>query len=117
MVEWFVWVQVIIAVLAGTAAIVAGFARVTPNDYSLGATLLVEALLMAVVSPFFGNVATGSALEFWIYLVSAILIPPAAVMWGLIERNRWSTVILGVACLSIAVMVYRMSQIWFVQLA
>ena len=122
MVEWFVWVQVIIAVLAGTAAIVAGFARVTPNDYSLGATLLVEALLivqlvMAIVSPFFGNVATGSALEFWIYLVSAILIPPAAVMWGLIERNRWSTVILGVACLSIAVMVYRMSQIWFVQLA
>jgi len=122
MVEWFVWAQVSIAVIAGLAAIAVGFVGVKPNDYTLGATLLVEVLLlvqlvMAVVAPLLGNAATGSALEFWIYLVSAILIPPAAVMWGLIERNRWSTVILGVACLSIAVMVYRMSQIWFVQLA
>ncbi|MBH0117860.1 hypothetical protein I6E52_13520 [Salinibacterium sp. NG253] len=122
MVEWFVWVQIAVAVVAGLGAVIVGFARVKPNDYTLGATLLVELLLivqlvMAIVAPLLGNVATGSSLEFWIYLVSAILIPPAAVMWGLIERNRWSTVILGVACLSIAVMVYRMSQIWFVQLA
>ena len=122
MVEWFVWVQIAIALVAGLAAVIIGFAGVKPNDYTLGATLLVEVLLivqlvMAIVAPFLGNVATGSALEFWIYLVSAILIPPAAVMWGLIERNRWSTVILGVACLSVAIMVYRMSQIWFVQLA
>lgn len=122
MVEWFVWVQIVTAVLAGTAAVIVGFLGVKPNDYTLGATLLVEALLviqlvMAIIAPFLGNFATGSALEFWIYLVSAILIPPAAIMWGLIERNRWSNVVLGVACLSIAVMVYRMSQIWFVQLA
>jgi len=122
MVEWFAWVQIMVAVVAGTAAVIIGFVGVRPNDYTLGATLLVEALLIvqlviSIVAPFFGNLATGNALEFWIYLVSAILIPPAAVMWGLIERNRWSTVILGVACLSIAVMVYRMSQIWFVQLA
>ncbi len=122
MVEWFVWVQIVVALVAGISAVVVGFAGVKPNDYTLGATLLVEVLLvvqlvMAAIAPALGNVATGSALEFWIYLVSAILIPPAAVMWGLIERNRWSTVVLGVACLSIAVMVYRMSQIWFVQLA
>ncbi|TQO18992.1 hypothetical protein FB472_0524 [Rhodoglobus vestalii] len=122
MVDWFVWVQVVVAVIAGLAAVTVGFAGVRPNDYTLGATLLVEALLvvqlvMAIIAPAFGNVATGSALEFWIYLVSAILIPPAAILWGLIERNRWSSVILGVACLSVAVMVYRMSEIWFVQLA
>jgi hypothetical protein len=122
MVDWFVGMQLVIAVLAGVAAIIVGFAGVKPNDYTLGATLLVEALLvvqlvMAIIAPAFGNVATGSALEFWIYLVSALFIPPAAVMWALIERNRWSTVVLGVACLSIAVMVYRMNQIWFVQLA
>ncbi|EPR77233.1 hypothetical protein ADILRU_0342 [Leifsonia rubra CMS 76R] len=114
--------QVVVAVIAGLAAVTVGFAGVRPNDYTLGATLLVEALLvvqlvMAIIAPAFGNVATGSALEFWIYLVSAILIPPAAILWGLIERNRWSSVILGVACLSVAVMVYRMSEIWFVQLA
>jgi len=44
-------------------------------------------------------------------------VPPLAVLWGLIERNKWSTVVLGVACLAAAVMVYRMHQIWFVQIA
>jgi hypothetical protein len=99
-----------------------GFARRAPDDLTLGATLLVEVLLLgqlvtAILAPLFGNHASGSVLEFYIYLVSAVLLPPAAVFWGLIERNRWSTVILGVACLSVAVMVYRMHQIWIVQVA
>jgi hypothetical protein len=51
--------------------------------------------------------------EFWVYLVSAVIIPPAAVAWALTDRERWSTLILAVACFAVAVMVYRMSQIWF----
>ena len=43
MVEWFVWVQVIIAVLAGTAAIVAGFARVTYHNMTGGIVALSSA--------------------------------------------------------------------------
>jgi len=50
-------------------------------------------------------------------LVSAIILVPLAGFWALVERNRWSTVILGVACLAVAVMVYRMYQIWAVQVA
>jgi hypothetical protein len=38
-------------------------------------------------------------------------------MWALVDRSKWSTVILGVASLAVAVMVYRMTQIWFVQVA
>jgi hypothetical protein len=46
-------------------------------------------------------------------VITALLIPPAAVFWALIERNsRWSTVVLAVAALSIAVMLVRMHQIW-----
>ena len=45
----------------------------------------------------------------------AIILPLAGGFWALVERNRWSTVILGGVCLAIAVMVYRMGQIWFVQ--
>ena len=74
-------------------------------------------LVIALLSPAFGNLPTGSGLEFWVYLVSAVLVPPAAAIWALVDRTRWSTVILGVACLAIAVMVYRMGQIWFVQVA
>jgi hypothetical protein len=42
---------------------------------------------------------------------------PAAGFWALIERDRWSTVVLGVIGLSAAVMVYRMYQIWTAQVA
>lgn len=122
MIEWFEYVQVGIAVIAGLLCLVLGLAGRTPNDYTLGATALVEVLVIAqlvvsLIAPATGNVPTGSGLEFWVYLVSAALIPPAAIFWALIERNRWSTAILGVACLAVAVMLYRMGQIWFVQVA
>lgn len=120
MIEWFVTVQVVVAIVVGLGCVVLGLAGRTPNDYTLGGTLLVEVLLIAQIviaalSPLFGNGPTGDPVEFWVYLISAVLIPPAAAFWALVDRNRWSTVILGVACLSIAVMVYRMAQIWFVQ--
>ena len=122
MIEWLTWVEVAIAVLAGLVGVVLGLAKRKPDDITLGSTLLVEVVLVvqivvSIVSPFFGNQPTGSGLEFWIYLISAALIPPLAIVWGLVERNRWSTVVLGVACLAVAVMVYRMHQIWFVQTA
>ena len=122
MIVWFQYAQVAVAVVAGLFCLIAGLAGRKPSDYTLGATALVEALLLAqvvvsIVAPLTGNAPTGSLLEFWVYLVSAVLLPPAAVVWALVERNRWSTAILGVACLAIAVMLYRMGQIWFVQLA
>jgi hypothetical protein len=93
-----------------------------PSDWTVGALALVELLLIvqaviAIVAPLAGNPPTGSLLEFWVYLVSAVLLPPLAVGWALVERSRWSTVIMGVAALAIAVMVWRMQVIWTVQVA
>jgi hypothetical protein len=120
MIEWFVALQVGVAVLAGVLCLVLGFAGRVPGDLTMGAVALVELLLivqlvMAIVAPLAGNPPTGSLAEFYIYLISALLLPLAGGFWALIERNRWSTVILGGVCLAIAVMVYRMGQIWFVQ--
>lgn len=120
MIEWFMWLQLALATLAGLLCIILGLAGRKPSDLTLGATLLVELLLIvqlvvAIVAPFTGNTATGSLLEFYTYLISAILVPVAAAAWALIERSRWSTLILGVAGLGVAVMVYRMWQIWTVQ--
>ena len=122
MIEWFAYLQVAIAVIAGVVCVAAGLARRTPEDLTMGATLLVEVLLIvqlviALLSPLVGNTATGSVLEFYVYLISALLIPPIVGVWALVERTRWNTVILGVGDLAIAVMVYRMLQIWFVQVA
>lgn len=122
MIAWFSYVLIGISLLAGLGCLILGLAGRVPSDFSIGALAVVEIALIAqvlisLVAPIFGNHPTGSLLEFWVYLASAVLIPPAAGFWALIERNRWSTVVLGVAALAVAVMSYRMSQIWFVQLA
>ena len=58
--------------------------------------------------------AEGSVLEFYVYLVSALLIPVGVTAFALFERSRWSTVILGVGALAIAIMLARMQVIWTV---
>ncbi|MFC9917811.1 hypothetical protein [Agromyces binzhouensis] len=122
MIEWFAYAQIAVAVVAGLLGIVLGLAGRVPNDLVLGSLALVELLLIgqvvtALVAPAVGNPPTGSLLEFWVYLVSAVLLPPAAALWALIDRGRWATVVCGVAALAVAVMVYRMLQIWTVQQA
>jgi len=122
MIDWLTWLQLAVAVPAGLLCITLGLIGRKPSDLTMGVTALVELLLIvqfvvALVAPVLGNEATGSVLEFYTYLISAILLPVAAGFWALIERSRWSTVILGVACLSVAVMLYRMLQIWTVQVA
>jgi hypothetical protein len=122
MIAWFEYVQIAVALAAGLFCLGLGLAGRKPSDYTLGATAIVCLLLVAqvvigIVAPLAGNPPTGDLLEFWVYLISALLIPPAAIAWALVDRGRWSTAVLGVACLAIAVMVYRMGQIWFVQVA
>lgn len=117
MIEWFTIAQALVAVIVGLTAIVAGLAGRRPGDITVGGMalillLLIAQVVVAIVAPFTGNAPLGSGLEFWVYLVSAVLLPPAAVFWALIERSRWSTVIMGVAALAVAVMVWRMQVIW-----
>ncbi len=122
MILWFTLVQVAVAIAAGLFCAAVGLSGRRPSDWSVGALAIVELLLVAqiviaIVSPLAGNPPTGDLLEFWVYLVSAALLPIGAVLWALMERSRWSTVILGVAAMAIAVMVWRMHVIWTVQVA
>lgn len=122
MILWFTVVQLVVTVAAGMLCLVLGLTGRRPSDLSVGALALAELLLLAqaviaIVSPFAGNPPTGDLLEYWMYLVSALLLPLAAVAWALVERSRWSTVIMGVVGLSLAVMVWRMQVIWTVQVA
>ena len=122
MIEWLTWTLVVVATAAGLLCLFFGIAGRPPADLTLGSVLLVELLLLiqlgvAVVAPLVGNEPTGNLVEYYVYLVSAILIPPFTVLWGLVERSRWSTVVLAIGALAVAVMVYRMHVIWFFQLA
>lgn len=122
MIAWFAWLQVGVASIAALIAFGFAIARKTPNDYTLGSALLVGVLLVvqivvSIVAPFVGNNPTGDLLEYWMYVITAVLMVPAALIWSLVERSVVSNVILGVVGGSIAVMVARMHQIWFVQIA
>lgn len=121
MILWFTTLQIVVAVAAGLFCAIAGLAGRRPSDFSVGALALVELLLIvqviaAIVAPFAGNPPSGDPLEFWVYLVSAVLLPIGGVIWALLERSRWSTVILGFVAFAVAIMLWRMQVIWTVQL-
>ncbi len=120
MIGWYETVEVAVAVVAGLLALVLGLAGRRPSDLSLAGAALVEVLLLiqivvAVVAPLAGNAPSGNPAEFWAYLISAALIPIGGVVWALTERTRWATVVVGIACLAVAVMLVRMGIIWSVQ--
>lgn len=120
MIEWYTYLTIAIAVASALLCLIAGFAGRKPSDLTLGSVglvllALVGQLIIGFIAPFVGNAPSGSLLEFWVYLISVVLLPVAAGFWALLERSRWSTVVLGVAGVSVAIMVYRMWQIWTVQ--
>ncbi|WP_438353348.1 hypothetical protein [Microbacterium sp. CJ88] len=122
MILWLTYVGVAIATLAGLLCVVLGLVGRRPSDLTVGALALLELYLVvqvvvSIAAPLIGNPPSGSLLEFWVYLVSAVLLPPAGVFWALLERSRWSTVIMGIAGLAVAVMVWRMETIWSIQVA
>lgn len=101
----------------GSLLVLAGLIGIKPN----GALILVlaglELGLLCQLAVTIGMVIGGeqaqiSTIEFFGYLLVALLIPPAAVIWALAEPSRWSTVVMGFASLTISVMLVRMQQIW-----
>ncbi|GAA1735150.1 hypothetical protein [Microcella frigidaquae] len=120
MIEWFSTIAIAVSVIAGLVALVLGGIGRKPDDYSVLATaavalVLIVQIVIGIVAPFVGNEPTGDIVEWWIYLVTALVLPVGAIIWALVDRSRWATIVMGVASLAVAVMVFRMNQIWFVQ--
>lgn len=109
------------AVAIGALA-VAGFAAVhmlRDQLFSNALFFAVAALELALVALLIGGcVALGNTSRdvdgalFVSYLVTVVVIPPAAVLWGISEKSRWGTGVVVVAMLSIAVLCIRLLGIW-----
>ena len=117
MLEWGYHFQLAFATLVGVFALTLGIFKRPPSWWSVGAVALVEALLLvqlvvSIVLVVQGKQAVGDTVEFFGYIITALIVPPAAIAWAVIERTRWSTLVLGVSGLTIAVMLVRMWQIW-----
>ena len=89
------------------------------NDWILGAAAIATLTLVVQIVASIITPSQAPALRRPVrvlgVLVMAVLIPPAVALWALIDKGRWGVVAVGVALMSVGVMVYRMHQIWFVQ--
>ena len=115
---WFLVTQEIIATAVGVFGLLLGVAKRKPSSLSIGALALVELLLLSqfvlsIVLVAGGARAKTDTVEFFSYLVVALIVPLGAGFWALVERSRWSTMVLGVAGFTVAIMLARMEQIWF----
>lgn len=117
MFEWAYLAQVYLALAVTLYCIILGLINRPPSWWSVGAIALVEGFLLvqlavtiALVAS--GHQAKGDTVEFFGYILTALIVPPAAVGWAIVDRSRWSTVVLGVSGLTVAIMLVRMWQIW-----
>ena len=115
---WFLTAQQILASAVGAFGLLLGFSKRKPSLLSLGSLGLVELallfqLILSIVLVSGGARANTDTVEFFSYLVVALIIPVGAGFWALVERSRWSTMVLGVAGFTVAIMLARMQQIWF----
>jgi hypothetical protein len=118
MIELFYQVQVIFGFAAAAILFIFGAARRKPSLISLGILAVSEIGLLAQLIISIALVAGGAraktdTVEFFAYLIVALIVPLGAGFWALIERTRWSTFVLSVGAFTVAVMLARMSQIWF----
>lgn len=117
MIDWFVTLQFATSFSAAIIIFAMSVARRKPSLVSLSLLGVVELLLLVQVVISIVLVAGGAkaktdTLEFFGYLFVALLIPLGAAFWALVERNRWSTMVLAVAAATVGIMMARMQQIW-----
>lgn len=117
MIELFYQIQLWVCVAAAALTTALALMGRKPSLVSVSALGVVELglvvqLLLSIALVIGGAQAKQDTVEFFGYLITALIVPVAAVLWGLVERTRWSTAILAVSALTVAVMLARMEQIW-----
>ncbi len=101
--------------LAAWAAVFAIRDRAVVLRQLWGAAVVEGALVLQVVAALLLTIrGTGpsDAATFWGYVITALLLLPIAAAWAFAERTRWSSVVLLVAAVTIAVMQWRVVQVW-----
>jgi hypothetical protein len=117
MVEWFFLAQSWFALGAGLLLVLMGLVGRIPSGFSISLVAISELALviqlsLSIVLVFMGEQAKVDTWEFFGYLLVALMIPAGGAIWALLERGKWSTVVMGAALLTLSVMLVRMWQIW-----
>jgi hypothetical protein len=117
MLEWWYQAQLWFGVVAGLLLVVMGLIGRKPSGFSLALIAgsefgLLMQLIASITLVIMGERAKLDTWEFFGYLIVALMVPVAAAIWALVDRNRWSTVVMGAGILTVTVMLVRMQQIW-----
>ena len=111
-----VWVATVVAlVLAALGALSTLTRRRTGPAHLLTAGLLEAVLLVQavlVVVRLAGGYRPEDLPTFLGYLGAVVLVPVAGVLWSRNEPSRWAGTVVGMAALVVAVMVWRLVQLW-----
>lgn len=92
--------------------------RSHPADSSIVSLAVVELYLLsygayAAVRQLGGAGLVGEGWEFWGYIATALLLPVGVFVWAVIDKTRWSNLVMSFVGLVVFVMVYRMEEIWW----
>lgn len=114
---WF-WTMLVLGGLSFLICLVQFLRGREPDDFSQGSVLVLEAFLVvyligSIVMQIVTDGPGGSAVEYYGYLLTAMLIPAGTFIWSLSERTRWSTLMLAVTGPILVVMVQRMNMLWY----
>jgi hypothetical protein len=105
-------VAVVLAVLGGLSTVLR---RRIGSAHVAGAVLLELLLLVQLVVAVValaGGDRPAELTTFLAYLVSVVLLPVAGLLWARTEPTRWAGTVVGVAALAVAVMVWRLLDLW-----
>lgn len=105
-------VAVVLAALGGLSTAL----RRRIGTAHLAGTAVLELLLLVQLGVAVAALTRGDRPEdlptFLAYLVSVVLLPVAGVLWARSEPTRWAGTVLGVAALAVAVMLWRLLDLW-----
>ncbi|MCL3819183.1 hypothetical protein [Aeromicrobium wangtongii] len=108
-----------IAILGALVAAFAAWHTATQRPFGNPLFYAVSVLEIVLIGLLVGgSIALGQTsrdvdgVVFISYLVTMVVIPPAAVLWGIAEKSRWGTGVVVVAMLTVAVLSIRLLGIW-----
>jgi hypothetical protein len=111
-----VWVVLALALVGALYALLL-IARNRPVDDPLFyiAAVLEAVLVGQTVAGCIAMVVTGrdiAAVTFLGYLLTSLITPPVAVLWGISDKSRWGTAVVVVAMVTVAALELRLVALW-----
>jgi hypothetical protein len=116
-IDWLFWVEFWLVLAIGAWLLVLGAVSRPPSGLSVTLVASVELVLLvqlavSIVLVAGGQTAATDIFEFFGYLIVALLVPLAGFVWAILDRTRWSTIVLAASALVVWVMLIRMQQLW-----